>query len=279
MGLTALWGAAGCSGTIIRPGEGDSGGSAGAATAGGSSTALPGAAGAGAGASSSADAGASSGGAAGTSPSPGSGTCEECVLLLPSDGWVDGNSNRLMINGALVAFADEHSRMKMTTDFTGTNACLAGSTAQALTPRCKPSDTECYDEFWGAAIGLNLNQTFDVMTMTTSAAPFDASSLAGFAFDLVGNRLPSPQDLMFQVFTENRAFCSTSSKKLTLGSNTMLFSDLLSECLSDPRDPDLRPTAETVKSSLIRISWFVLSNTSSEVPYDFCVANLRALLK
>ena len=70
-------------------------------------------------------------------------------------------------------------------------------------------------------------------------------------------------------------FCNVPTTKLKLGFNVVSFSELVGQCFRSPVPTE--PSAESAKSSLLRISWHVVTNTSAEVPYDFCVANIGAL--
>jgi hypothetical protein len=207
-------------------------------------------------------------------------------LLLPIDGWVDRASNELQIQGAVYAYADSTSAMSMTADFTGSNACIQGTAAkvdqtsqQCLTKVFTPPALDCYGEFWGAAIGMNLNQPIDSVTMMArEPAPFNASALKGFAFQISGSAVPAPKDLRFQVESaDGQMFCNVPTTKIKLGDNFVRFSDLVSECFRSPAPT--QPSAESAQSSLLRLSWHVLTNTWSEVPYDFCVSDIRAILK
>src|SRR6185295_17425640 len=65
---------------------------------------------------------------------------DRSVLLIPTDGWVDGKRNALGVQGAMYAHADSVSAPKMTSDFTGTNACIRGSIGPVILD-CQP--TEC----------------------------------------------------------------------------------------------------------------------------------------
>jgi hypothetical protein len=58
----------------------------------------------------------------------------------------------------------------------------------------------------------------------------------------------------------------------------VLFSQLVDRCFRICVNPS-NPTAETAQSKLLKISWQVITNTTAEVPFDFCVSNVRALLK
>ena len=202
----------------------------------------------------------------------------EGILLIPTDGWVDGASNELMIHGAMYSQADSRSAPKMSSDFTGTNACIRGSTGP-LVVNCQPADCcgaqNCGHHIWSAAISLNFNQWRDPTTLIPGVpGTFNASALVGFSFELSGSDLSTPQSIHFEVETYRTTYDSEPTKTLGLGVNTVLFSEL---SINGPsQDPG---AVETDKSTLVRISWVVEGHDSTEVPYDFCVSNVRALLK
>jgi hypothetical protein len=221
-------------------------------------------------------------GTAGSSvvPNGGSGPVAEGVPLTATDGWVDGASNTLMIQGAMFSYGDPTSLMGMTSDFTGANACIKGTAAKVdmtsmacTTKMFTPPATDCYGEYWGAAIGLNLNQAIDMTTMMgADPAPFDASAIKGFAFEISGSMVPT--SLRFKVEDASGEFCSPSTKPVKLGANSFMFADLIKECWA-PKATSA--TAETAKSGIIKIAWQVVTNAMGAVPFDYCVANVRAL--
>jgi hypothetical protein len=144
--------------------------------------------------------------------------------------------------------------------------------------------TDCFGEFWGVAIRMNLHQPIDPNTGegVATALPFDASALQGFAFDLTGAALPPSVALSFEVDSDDATpgegqYCSQGQVKLVMGKNRVLFSQLLNRCFRKNDPPN--PSAETAQSKLVRVSWHVLTNTDAAVPFDFCVSNVRALLK
>ena len=223
--------------------------------------------------------GTASGGSDDAQSSAGGNGGESSPLLTPTNGWLDRTSNDFEIQGALFANADSTSSMSMSASFTGARACIAGMAARVdlLSPPCQslmftPPATDCYGEFWGASLNLNLNQP----AMGDTPLPYDASALQGFAFEISGDTVPAPSALRFQVHAVSGVFCNPVNIKLKVGVNTVFFRDLLPQCWVT-QIPDLRPTAESVKSALISIEWRVVTNGSSAVPYDFCVSNLRAL--
>ena len=171
--------------------------------------------------------------------------------------------------------------------FSGANMCIKGTAAQVdmasdacVNKTLTPPATDCYGEYWGSAIGLNLNQPLDMTTdppMGGTPLPYDASALKGFSFELSGNTVPPPSAMRFKVDDGITEFCNPPSSKLKVGVNTVLFSELAKYCWTTTNPPS--PTAETVQSRLVKLVWQVVTNSSATVPYDFCVSNLRALPK
>ncbi len=201
------------------------------------------------------------------------------VPLVPQDGWVDGASNSLGIQGPMFTSSDDTTAATVSEDFTGSNACIAGAAAQVnldCTPN--PPAADCYSEFWGAAVGMNLNVSIDPSTMQgADPAPFDATSVEGFTFELSGYTVPT--SLRFAMLSGSTAdrvtgYCSLSSVPLVPGLNRLLLADLRTECWGTTGDA---PDAEAL-ASVIRLQWLVVTNEKSTVPFDFCISDLRALV-
>jgi len=192
--------------------------------------------------------------------------------LTPSDGWLSGDDNQLGIQGAVFAFADAVSGVGLIEDFEGNRLCLRG-TAARVDLLCTPVTpaTDCYGQYFGAAIGLNLNQARNDDATGGDPMPFDASALLGFSFEVSGSAVPAT--LRFVVDSADAQFCNPAAKPVRLGSNTFLLRDLARECWA----PGAGPTAESVSSRLLRLAWQVVTNPNSAVPFDFCVTNLRAV--
>lgn len=205
-------------------------------------------------------------GAAGTSPGLPS------VPLIPTDGWIDAGSNELMVQGAVFSYADDTSKLSLTSDFTGDRACISGTAAQ-VDLMCTPvaPATNCYGVYWGAGIGLNLNQALDPQTMLgREPRPYDASALQGFAFDLSGAAVPS--SLRFRLETTLGEFCTPPSRPVRVGANVFTFDDLLQDCWHLGGI-----SAQAAKSGIISLGWQVVTNAATSVPFDYCVSNVRAL--
>jgi len=195
------------------------------------------------------------------------------VPLTPVDGRVEDSSNALGIQGDIFAFADSTTAVGMTENFATSNACISGTAAKvdlACTP--VPPAVDCYGTTWGAAIGFNLNQPIDPFTMLGVIPPleYDASALRGFAFELSGSNVPT--QLRFRVDTPTQEYCSPITKLLMPGANTLTFSDLRTECWTVGGE-----SGEAAKPNVVRIAWQVVTSSSSVVPFDFCVSNIRAV--
>ena len=266
LGVSFLALMAGCDG-------GDDGG--GVVAVGGGSSSSAGAPAAGAGAPA-AGAGAPSGG--GGAPAAGGGApvssagLAEGVPLTSADGWVDGATNTLGIQGAMFAYADDTSKVGLTEDFLLANACIKG-TAAKVDLKCTPvaPAADCYGTFWGAAIGLNLKQAINPTTMMGDPpTAYDATALKGFAFEISGAAVPT--SLRFKVESATGEFCNPALKPVLAGANSFLFSDLIAECWKVGG-----ASSESAKSGIVKIAWQVVTNSSSTVPFDYCVSNVRAL--
>jgi hypothetical protein len=225
---------------------------------------------------------------AGSGPAAGGGAPQgEGIPLNPVAGWVPAE-NAAMIQGAVFSYADPTSLMGMTnnlTDATATSACITGTAAKVdmastacTTKMFTPPATDCYGEYWGAALGINLNQTIDMSTMMGGTpGKYDASALKGFSFEISGNTVPAPSALRFKVDNGTDEFCNVPTVKVKVGVNTVLFTDLVKECYKSPVPTE--PLATTIQTGMVKISWQVVTNDKMPVPFDFCVSNIRALSK
>jgi hypothetical protein len=210
----------------------------------------------------------------------GTGTATEGVPLTPTDGWVDAASNTLMIQGAMFEYADPTSLMGLMPDFVGTHACIKGTAAKVdmasmacATKTFTPPATDCYGEYWGAAIGLNLNQPIDPVTeMGADPMPFNASAIKGFSFKISGTAVPV--SLRFKVEDASGEFCSPKTVPVKLGENTIMLSQLIKECW---KPVATAANADSAKSALIKIAWQVVTDTTASIPFDYCVEELRAV--
>jgi hypothetical protein len=214
-----------------------------------------------------------------TTGGTGGGDLPAGVPLAPMNGWVDGASNTLMIQGAMFPFGDPTSLMGLTpADFSmsGADACIKGAAAK-VDLKCTPvaPATDCYGTFWGAAIGLNLNQQIDMTTMMGGLPmPFNASAIKGFAFEISGAMVPSPASLRFKIEDASGEYCNPGTLPVKLGVNSFMLDDLIKECWA-PKATAAKGSA--AQPAMLKIAWQVVTNSMGTVPFDFCVTNVRAL--
>jgi hypothetical protein len=103
--------------------------------------------------------------------------------------------------------------------------------------------------------------------------PYDASAIKGFSFDVDGMTIPLAKDFRFNIEDATTQYCTTTAKGVKPGTNTYHFTDVVSKCYATPPGPD----ATTIQKGVVKISWQIVTNTSSTVPFDFCISNVRAL--
>lgn len=212
----------------------------------------------------------------------------DTVPLSWNDGWLE--NAELGLRGAVFAESDTHTAQSFTSHLGGADGMVASACIQGTAARVDMTSepcvnqtftapaTDCFGEYWGAAIGMYLNQARDADSAEAGASMvFDGSRLKGFAFELDGSSVPRPGYLRFQIETEDRLFCNLRTVKIVRGENQLLFDELEEDCFLYPTDPP-RPTVDSVQSDLLKISWHVLTNTESTVPFDLCVSNVRAIL-
>lgn len=221
-------------------------------------------------------------GGSGNATSGGSGTgggvATEGVPLTVADGWVDAGGNALCVQGAMFSYGDDTSKMGMTEDFMGPNACIKGTAAKVDTA-CTPvaPATDCYGTYWGAAIGLNMNQPIDPVTGEGVDPPlkFDATHLKGFSFTISGSATGEmiPTTLRFKVEDGTTEYCTW--KTIGKGPNTVLFSELETKCWEHAKGTGT--SATTAQSGIIKIAWQVVTNTGGTIPFDYCVTDVRAI--
>jgi len=231
-----------------------------------------------AGSSGSGGSGGGAGGSGGGSGSGGGGTLPEGVALTPANGWVDGASNTIGVQGAIFSYADDTSKAgppALTDDFTGSKACMKGTAAKVNLTCTPPAGEDCYGMYWGAAIGLNLNQPIDTATgKGGTPAAYDAKSagLSGFAFMVEGTTVPT--GMRFKIEDGTTEYCTRAVKNIKTGANIIHFSDLYTECWKTTGQAS---DAAGATSKIIKIAWHVVTNDSAAVPFDFCVSDIRAL--
>jgi hypothetical protein len=187
---------------------------------------------------------------------------------------VSAESNTVGIQGAVFAFHDD-AGTTVTDGITGDEVCISG-TAVMVDPGCDPGPWgDCYGYAFGAAIGLNLNQPTDSETgePMETPLPYDGTGLQGFSFFVTGTAIPTA--LRFEVHdADGTEYCQLPSTPIAPGSNTFVYESLVTQCWDTSAGAS---HTSTNGSDLIKVSWAVITNEASSVPYDFCISNIRAI--
>jgi hypothetical protein len=111
------------------------------------------------------------------------------------------------------------------------------------------------------------------------AVPFDASGIKGFAFDIEAgsdgtSTIPLPAQFRFNIEDVNGVqYCTPNAKGVKPGTNTYLFTDVVSQCYKTPPGPN----ATMIQTGVLKISWQVVTVTSATTPFDFCLSNVVAI--
>lgn len=198
-----------------------------------------------------------------TSTSGGGTSGETRTAITPIDGWVDGSTNDVGIQGGWYTFADDISTIvpgaEPYFDGAGSAICVSGT----VLPH------ENLDLSWGVAVGMDLYAVDDV------ANPYDATAygVAGIQFTVSGSLPPrlqinttSPAD-----GTYCRRYESIASSQETL---SVYFSSLEEDCW-DASAAGLPPDTTQLEGFHIQ----VISSANESVSFDFCVEDVSAILE
>lgn len=203
-------------------------------------------------------------------------TRSQAVRLEPGEGWVDGASNSLGIQGAMFAAGDLFSYDTLVSDFRDSRACMSGVAVQVDITCQAPPGGDCFALHYGTFLGLNLNQQ-RVGDDPVDPQPFDASAITGFAFDVEGPLVP--RVVRFELETDQTdddpVYCKTTSSDEPASSHREVrIEELTQRCYAGGRRGE---SATTVKERALRLRWHVITNSTGDVPFDFCVSNVHAL--
>jgi len=254
-------------------GNGGSGGSSGNGGSGGSSGGKGGSGGAGAGGKGGAGAG-GKGGSSGTGGSSahggmsGSGgggiTCGPGLGLaltteagaVQGSGWIDGSTDCVGIQGAVYADSDQVGSYASVTASDG-HICVSGLSEKVASGR--------YDVYWGSRINIQLNNPGNDTAELYNASTY---GVTGFAFTISGTLPPSIIRPTLQANGTSVQYCESVCAS---GEQSLLITDAESSCY----DPVTHTTPDPTKLTLLQ--FYLPSNPTSTVEYDFCIDDLRVL--
>lgn len=200
-----------------------------------------------------------------TSTSGGTGgtTGETRTDLIPVDGWVDGSTNDVGIQGSWYTFGDGVSTVDPANepffDGAGSQICISGS----IPPH------ENQDLTWGVAVAMDLNNADAV----SSAYDAPAHGVVGMQFTVAGTLPPRLQITVPTI--DDSTYCkryeSIAGSRTTLGT---YFAELEQDCWEiDVSNPAPNPT------QLRSFQIGVISSANDTVTFDFCVESVSAILE
>jgi hypothetical protein len=231
----------------------------------------PGAGGAGAGAG-----GAGAMPAAGAIPrgAPGTG-----FNLTPVQGWVAGGTNEAGIQGAFSTISDATAATPGATTIMPTNfmaatdakICVSGSASQVVNnPTTAMPD---YARYWGGGVAFDLGDPGQMMPKV----PWVRGRVVGFSFDITGTTIPPLAQFRFGVAPYEGSTIKDdgpSVGKIKMGTNTIMFSALHSQCYNATPGAALPDTA-----MLASLKWQVATVVTAATPFNFCIENLKAIVQ
>jgi hypothetical protein len=250
--------------------------------------------------------GGSKGGGTGTG---GSGATTGETIMVSPDGFIAGDTNTVGITGAWYSYGDYYGGTPtmagggdcpvmggFTVDqcsmivtpvpgqpFSNTNSNMCTTGTVAKTIPMAGSTSPAYSAIWGAGIGFDLNNGGTDDGGTGIKQPYNATAngVTGFAFDITGSvpvggqmRIEFPTAKIVGTTDINAAYWGGATAGLSpfnkAGTYSFHWADVGGPMyLASPTPFD--PT------TILSMQFHVVANTSSTVPYDFCVTNLRAL--
>lgn len=180
-----------------------------------------------------------------------------------SDGWVDGATNGVGIQGAFFTYADGSGRTQITADATRTQSgyCVAGTAAEVLDGN--------FAGTYGAVSALNLSQQVD----STMAGAYDATAhgVVGFGFDIVGDTGGALRFVVKQYATHD-GFCVDRVPNCASGCRAEFRLDELSQNCWTPGG------AQPAATSLQALEWQITTTEGADTAFDYCIENIHAVV-
>ena len=165
---------------------------------------------------------------------------------------------------------------------TGGSMCTTGTVAKVA--NMPGTTTPAYSAIWGAGIGFDMNNggTDDGGTGVKQAWDANAAGVTGFSFHIdmppTGGqmRVEFPTNAMPTVTDINAAYWGGATTDLSPFTKGGDYSFKLSE-VGGPHYATNPPAFDPTK--ILSMQFHVVANTSSTVPFMYCISNLKTLTK
>ena len=196
------------------------------------------------------------------------------ALVPQADGWVPGGSNGLGIQGAFFAASDADASptgttLDLDTATTPGSVCVSGSLATIV--------AQDFTTYWGGTVGLNLRQVLpagggEALDASGWSRTTPAGSVTGFSYTLTPNGGVALPELRFTVDFVGKAQGDTFCDPIA-GATSTLLADVGQSCWTQPT------TVPLPNVDLLSIQWSLIPSQTADVPFDFCITNLRAIVQ
>ncbi|HEU4581070.1 MAG TPA: hypothetical protein VFS67_22590 [Polyangiaceae bacterium] len=192
--------------------------------------------------------------------------------LTPVQGWVAGSTNEAGIQGAFSTISDATGTPPGSTTITpanfqsatGSQICVSGSASQVV--------GEAYSQYWGGGVAFDLGDPGQMLPKV----PWNRGKVVGFSFNITGNTIPPMGQFRFGVAPYEGSTINDNGPcvNITMGANTIMFSQLHSECYNPAPGAALPDTA-----MLASLKWQVATVVAAPTPFNFCIENLKAIVQ
>jgi hypothetical protein len=227
-------------------------------------------------------------GNAGTTGLPGTGEIPigTGLAITPNaEGWVDGMTNGLGIQGAFFPASDAGMTAATPTTITLDAAttpgsiCVSGTLAQIaeLTPATDTTAaTYDFTTYWGALVGMNLRQVLpagggEAMPASPWPRTTPAGNVTGFTHTITANAGSTLPDLRFTVDFVGKPAGSTYCQPIPLGAPSTNLGTVVESCWE-------AGGVALPGSDLLAIQWSIIPSTAAPTPFNFCISNVNAIV-
>jgi len=196
--------------------------------------------------------------------------------LTPVAGWVAGGTNEAGIQGAFSTISDATATPPgattiMPTNFAmaaGSQICVSGSASQIMTAAVPD-----YNRYWGGGVAFDLGDPGAMMPKV----PWNRGKVVGFSFNITGTTIPPMGQFRFGVAPYEGSTINDNGPcvNITMGANTIMFSQLRSACYDTAAPGPALPATALLAS----IKWQVATVVTAATPFNFCIADLKAIVQ
>ncbi len=215
-----------------------------------------------------------SGATAGSTSTGGGTTVDMCAHtgartqtnLTPTDGRLTCATNDFGIEGDWKLNSSDPQLM--TVDFTGSNVCGKGQIAQVIATATSNGAPD-YGRYWGGGLAFALHTE----SAGGTSEPYDATTngLGGISATISGATIPAEMRFKFKMFGSTENYCKEVMGATSGQTITLMTGDAVHNCWA----PDNTMTLDA--TSLENYEVQVVSQTTANVPFDFCLTNISAI--